>query len=442
MLRSTAPMCCLALVGLSSVALVPASPAATHTPLPTILQPPDRFFQEDDVLDVVVSCASPDALVTRRGSRLTIRLLVDGVVIENRTVGSDFGASVFQVPINADDPIGLIQVCVRAPGSGSEDRACRQVRAAGTEDFDRLRRSLEEMTDIADAVMHYSVMRLGYGRVPQALEELVPDFLDRVPSASPLSTPYTYNAADGHFTLRLGLPGSGEILNEDGAFTKLPRGAITDREAARLTRQQLAELALAIESYRVDANVYPERIEDLAPVYQRFLHTVDPYGNRYLYAPRDDDYVLTSLGRDGLPGGEGFDTDSKVTRGRQFVETTPYRGRYEYARSTLLDLSGIAGALSYFQEQTGRWPDSLDELVGGPWFSWPRPFTDACGNPYDYRVFDLGLGRRGYRIRAFGCNGVTETNSLEYLLDYSADNQGYTSSPLGRFAYVWPGLFD
>jgi hypothetical protein len=114
-----------------------------------------------------------------------------------------------------------------------------------------MRRSLEEMNQIADAVVRYSVMRLGYGRVPQTLDELVPDFLNNVPSASPLSTPYEYTASDVHFALRLALPGSGEIRNDDGAFTNLPRGAMTDREAAR-SCAQLAELAPPVVPHRAE----------------------------------------------------------------------------------------------------------------------------------------------------------------------------------------------
>ncbi|MBZ5637549.1 MAG: type II secretion system protein GspG [Acidobacteriia bacterium] len=442
MSRSAARMTWSLLLALGILALIPASGAEARPPAPTIVQPPDRFFQEGNVLDVVVSLGGSSTASIRRGARTEIQLIVDGEVIEERNLASDVGVSTFEVPVNPEDPIGLIQVCARQAGSRSDDRECRRVRAAGAREFDRLRRSLEEMNEISDAVVRYSELRLGYGHVPQTLEGLVPVFLDRVPSASPLSTPYEYTAAEGHFTLCLALPGSGEIRNDDGAFTKLPRGAITDREAARLTRQQLSELGVALESYRVDNNRYPQRIEDVAPVYQRFLHPVDPYGHRFVFSSGPDEYVLTSLGRDGLPGGEGFDADSEVTRGAQLGETTPYRGRYEYLRRTFQDLSQIAAALSYFQEQTGRWPDSLSELVGGPWFSWPRPFIDFCGNPYDYHVFDIGLGRREYRLRAFGCDGIPETDPLENVLYFSADDAGHVTAPGWRFAYLWPGLFD
>lgn len=305
-----------------------------------------------------------------------------------------------------------------------------------------MRRSLEEMNEISDAVVRYSITRLGYRGVPRTLNELVPDFLAAVPSASPLSSPYVYTPTGEHFALRLALPGTGEIVNEDGSFTRLPRGAITDREAARLTRQQLSELAQALESYRVDYNYFPARIEDIAPFYQRFLHLVDPYGHPYMFSLSPDAYVLSSLGSDGLPGGEGFDADSSVTNGMQLVATTPYRGSYEYLRRTIKDMSQIANALAYFREASGQWPDSLSELVGGPWFSWPRAFTDDCGNPYEYRVYDVGFGRSLYQLRAHACNGVSNTDPWEDLLYFSADNEGYASNPGWRFAYRWPGLFD
>ena len=427
---------------LATTAPVPDLMAGTNVPAPTIVQPPDRFFEEGSVLDVVVRHETSDTPTARRASRNKIQLIVDGALIEERTLRMDASVSTFSIPINREDPIGLIQVCIGRAGSQSDDRKCRRVRAAGPRELDRMRRSLEEMNQIADAVVRYSVMRLGYGRAPQTLDELVPVFLDHVPSASPLSTPYEYTASDVHFVLRLALPGSGEIRNDDGAFTKLPRGAMTDREAARVVRQQLAELAQSLESYRVDTNYYPERLEDMASgLYRTFLHAVDPYGNRYGYSRGSDDYVLTGLGRDGLPGGEGFDADSTVARGMQLIATTPYRGRYEYMRRTFQDMSRIVGALTYFHEQNGRWPDTLIELVGGAYFEWPRPFTDFCGNPYDYHVFDTGMGRHEYRLRAFGCDG-TGTDPLEWMLYYSASDDGYAISPGWQFSYLWPGLFD
>ena len=169
---------------------------------------------------------------------------------------------------------------------------------------------------------------------------------------------------------------------------------------------------------------------------------MDPYGRPYVFSLAPDAYVLTSLGRDGQPGGQGFDADTKVANGMQLVATTPYRGRYEYLRRTFMDMSQIAGSLSYFREETGRWPESLTELVGGPWFWWPRSFNDDCGNPYDYRVLTGQSGWSEYQLRASACNGVSNTDPWGDFLYYSETSDGYGSAPGWRFAYRWPGLFD
>jgi Bacterial type II secretion system protein G. len=429
-------------VALAILTVMSALQAAASVPTPTIVQPTDRFFQEGNALEVVVTYDRSDTGSSPRRANASVQLVVDGVVLEERALGATEVVSRFAIPVTADDAIILIQVCVQQAGLGAEDRDCARARAAGTTEFDRLRRSLEEMNEISDAVMRYSLTRLGYRGVPQTLDELVPDFLATVPSASPFSSPYEYTATGEHFALRLALPGVGEIVSEDGSFTRLPRGAITDREAARLIRQQLTELAQSVESYRVDNNHFPAHIEEVSPVYQRFLPLVDPYGHPYVFSLAPDAYVLSSLGHDGLPGGEDFDADSKVTNGMRLVATTSYRGRYEYLRRTTKDMSQIAAALSYFREETGVWPASLSELVGGPWFFWPRPFTDDCGNPYEYHVYDVGFGRSVYQLRAHACNGVTYTDPWEDLLYYSADNEGYSTNPGWRFAYRWPGLFD
>ena len=427
------------LVALMSVVMSSASNAATAVPQPTIVRPPDRFFEEGSSLDVVVSYGLARA-GTRRAN-LSVQLTVDGALVAEGPLPAGGGVSTFTVPVNPEDPIALIQVCIVRSGA-APDRACTRVRAAGTREFDSLRRTLEEMNEIADAVVRYSITRLGYRGVPQSLDVLVPDFLASVPSTSPFASPYEYTTTGEHFVLRLALPGVGEIVNEDGAFTKLPNGSITDREAARLTRQDLTELATAVESYRVDNNVFPASIDEVAPVYTRFPHLIDPYGRPYVFALAPDAYVLSGLGRDGLPGGEGFDADSKVANGMQLVATTPYRGRNEYFRRTIKDMSQVSAALNYFQEGNGRWPASLSELIGGPWFSWPRSFNDDCGNPYEYHVYDLGFGRNMYQLRAHSCRSATYTDPWDDLLYFAADNQGYVSNPAGRWVYRWPGLFD
>jgi len=91
------------------------------------------------------------------------------------------------------------------------------------------RQTLEEMNEIAIALERCSQLAIGFNRMPQSLQELVPNFLAEVPHTSPLGTPYVYQAENTHYTLRAALPGSGEIRLEDGALTRLPAGALTEK---------------------------------------------------------------------------------------------------------------------------------------------------------------------------------------------------------------------
>jgi general secretion pathway protein G len=94
-------------------------------------------------------------------------------------------------------------------------------------------------------------------------------------------------------------------------------------------RSQLELFALALEQYRLDNHVYPATEQGLAALrtmpttgepprnwrgpYLRRVVPDDPWGRAYLYeAPgreNPETYDLSSLGRDGRPGGEGEDAD-------------------------------------------------------------------------------------------------------------------------------------
>ena len=71
MRRSTVPVVCLALLTFANVTLIPASNAAASVPQPTIVQPPDRFFQEEGALDVVMSYSSANAGEGQRRAKMT-----------------------------------------------------------------------------------------------------------------------------------------------------------------------------------------------------------------------------------------------------------------------------------------------------------------------------------------------------------------------------------
>lgn len=94
-------------------------------------------------------------------------------------------------------------------------------------------------------------------------------------------------------------------------------------------RAQIELLGLALDNYRLDNGIYPtteqglraleERptVEPLPPrwrgPYLRKALPLDPWGNAYLYrspGARDPEgYELSSLGRDGEPGGTEEDAD-------------------------------------------------------------------------------------------------------------------------------------
>jgi general secretion pathway protein G len=100
-------------------------------------------------------------------------------------------------------------------------------------------------------------------------------------------------------------------------------------DKARVTRAQsdIRAIETALDLYRLDNFKYPTTEQGLEALVKQpadpaitnyraggYLKSVpkDPWNNPYLYAsPGHDasDYDIISLGRDGKPGGEGYDTD-------------------------------------------------------------------------------------------------------------------------------------
>ncbi len=92
-------------------------------------------------------------------------------------------------------------------------------------------------------------------------------------------------------------------------------------------RTQIETFAVALDAYRLDVGSYPTTEEGLSALrvqplggrpgwrgpYLRKAVPLDPWGRSYLYtAPgvhNPDSYDLYTLGRDGLPGGEGESAD-------------------------------------------------------------------------------------------------------------------------------------
>ena len=99
-----------------------------------------------------------------------------------------------------------------------------------------------------------------------------------------------------------------------------------DRAKARSARLKLESIASALEMFSADLARYPTPAEGLdallkapaglpewtGPYLSDRALLNDPWGRPITYAPpanEGEKYVLTSLGADGAPGGEGFKRD-------------------------------------------------------------------------------------------------------------------------------------
>ena len=96
------------------------------------------------------------------------------------------------------------------------------------------------------------------------------------------------------------------------------------KSETRSAQAQVASLANALDAYRLDVGQYPTTEQGLASLTTRptgsarwngpYLQKAvppDPWGRTYLYKSPGEhgDYDLSSLGKDGQPGGSGDDTD-------------------------------------------------------------------------------------------------------------------------------------
>jgi len=84
----------------------------------------------------------------------------------------------------------------------------------------------------------------------------------------------------------------------------------------------MAKLESAINEYYNDCNQMPDSLNDLVTSpgddacdswgpspYAKEKEILDPWRNELVYEQTNDGFKLTSLGKDGAPGGEGFDAD-------------------------------------------------------------------------------------------------------------------------------------
>jgi general secretion pathway protein G len=96
------------------------------------------------------------------------------------------------------------------------------------------------------------------------------------------------------------------------------------KSEVKTARAQIAGIEKALEQYRIDVGVYPSTEQGLAALMKRpgeikrwdgpYLSKElpnDPWGKPYLYKSPGEhgEYDISSLGRDGRPGGDGIDAD-------------------------------------------------------------------------------------------------------------------------------------
>jgi general secretion pathway protein G len=106
-----------------------------------------------------------------------------------------------------------------------------------------------------------------------------------------------------------------------------------DQARVTVAQSDLRSISAALKMYRLDNGDYPATTQGLQALVTKptgdpvptnwnasgYLDKlpVDPWGNPYIYKNPGEDggsgFELTSLGKDGKPGGEGIDADIKLS---------------------------------------------------------------------------------------------------------------------------------
>ncbi len=105
-----------------------------------------------------------------------------------------------------------------------------------------------------------------------------------------------------------------------------------DRVVEVRTRHELVNLQKAIEEYRQADGSLPANLSELEEVkgQHRFQvdadgQVMDPWKHPYQYRIAGESFILYSFGRDGQPGGDGFDADIYPTSVRVPIEPPTLR---------------------------------------------------------------------------------------------------------------------
>jgi general secretion pathway protein G len=94
-----------------------------------------------------------------------------------------------------------------------------------------------------------------------------------------------------------------------------------DQARATTAKTNISTLSSALAMYRLDNGDYPTAEQGLKalavqpspapPAWRPYVQEEpkDPWGHDYVYTVESGGFTLTSLGKDGKPGGEGVDAD-------------------------------------------------------------------------------------------------------------------------------------
>jgi general secretion pathway protein G len=80
-------------------------------------------------------------------------------------------------------------------------------------------------------------------------------------------------------------------------------------QKAQRARLDISTLKRAVDTYYAQTGRYPEQLSTLVDARVLLKLDDDPWGHEYRYAILGGKPVITSLGKDGTPGGEGNDSD-------------------------------------------------------------------------------------------------------------------------------------
>lgn len=90
------------------------------------------------------------------------------------------------------------------------------------------------------------------------------------------------------------------------------------REAqVKVAKTELKTLEAGLDTYLALTGRYPEPAQGFAPLLERRVikeQPIDPWGNAFSWTLVAGAPVITSLGADGQPGGDGFEADLTTAR--------------------------------------------------------------------------------------------------------------------------------